>query len=324
MTFDTALSGSGIVAARIGARVADSLFAAPAARSLMRSARWTQAIRDVAGFELPDVTITLTTSWSEKSAPGTTSWRICPPRPRRRARKAMDGARRALRPPGPRRSGQLAAGKGETGQIHYGADDNASGTAAVLAAGEALAKASRERNVAPRLLVRRGIGFARFGGVHRRRAHPDRSSRGLSQLRHGRPHAGQQADRAGDRHEPAWPRILERENVAAGFDLAVQEDPYQPTDVASFNQAGVPSLNFFTGAHADYHRPSDTADKIDYEALDRVAAYAAAIARRVAALDPAPVFAKVEQRATGRPSRAACESSPARSPTTPPTSTACG
>ncbi len=76
---------------------------------------------------------------------------------------------------------------------------------------------------------------------------------------------------------PAWARLIEQANIAAGFDLLVQTDPYQPTDVASFNQAGVPCLNFFTGTHTDYHRPSDTADKIDYEDLDRVVDFAAAI-----------------------------------------------
>ena len=80
---------------------------------------------------------------------------------------------------------------------------------------------------------------------------------------------------------PAWSKILEQANVAAGFDLQVQQDPYQPTDVATFNQAGVPSLAFFTGTHVDYHRPSDTADKINYEDLDRVVAFAASIARRL-------------------------------------------
>ncbi len=102
---------------------------------------------------------------------------------------------------------------------------------------------------------------------------------------------------------PSWPRILEQANVSAGFDLALQEDPYQPTDVASFNQARVPSLNFFTGAHADYHRPSDTADKIDYEDLDRVAVFAAAIARRLDELDRPPAFAHVEEKTSSRPSR---------------------
>ena len=50
----------------------------------------------------------------------------------------------------------------------------------------------------------------------------------------------------------------------------LQPDPYQPTDVASFNGASVPSLSFFTSTHTDYHRPGDTADKINYEDLDRV------------------------------------------------------
>jgi len=64
----------------------------------------------------------------------------------------------------------------------------------------------------------------------------------------------------------------------------------------------VPCLNFFTGAHTDYHRPTDTADKIDYEDLDRVARFAAAIVERLGALDTPPAFAKVEQKtdAAGR------------------------
>ncbi len=94
---------------------------------------------------------------------------------------------------------------------------------------------------------------------------------------------------------PTWASLLEQVNVAAGFDLAVQPDPYQPTDVASFNQAGVPSLSFTTGAHTDYHKPSDTADKINYEDLERVARMAAAIVSRVSGTPQPPAFAKVEQ-----------------------------
>jgi C-terminal processing protease CtpA/Prc len=94
---------------------------------------------------------------------------------------------------------------------------------------------------------------------------------------------------------PVWASILERANVSAGFDLTVQPDPFQPTDVSNFNQAGVPSLSFTTGGHTDYHKPSDTADKISYDDLDRVASFATAITRRLMELDPAPQFVKVEQ-----------------------------
>ena len=39
----------------------------------------------------------------------------------------------------------------------------------------------------------------------------------------------------------------------------------------------MPCLTFFTGVHADYHRPTDTADKIDYDDLDRIVDFAVAI-----------------------------------------------
>ena len=93
-----------------------------------------------------------------------------------------------------------------------------------------------------------------------------------------------------------WSKLLEQSNVAAGFDLMVQEDPYQPTDVATFNSASVPCLSFFTGTHVDYHKPSDTADKINYEDLDRIADFAVAIVRRLEDAADAPQFTKVTQQ----------------------------
>ena len=91
----------------------------------------------------------------------------------------------------------------------------------------------------------------------------------------------------------AWPRLLEQANESAGFDLQTQDDPYLPTDVSSLNQAGVPSLNFFTGSHADYHRPTDDPELINYDGLDRISAFGAAIARQIAAMDEAPPFVRV-------------------------------
>jgi len=93
---------------------------------------------------------------------------------------------------------------------------------------------------------------------------------------------------------PAWSRILERANVAAGFDLATNADPYQPTDSSNFNQAELPTLFFTTGSHPDYHRPSDTADKINYEDLDRIVDFAAAVIQATANADMAPAFTKVD------------------------------
>src|SRR5881394_1738380 len=69
----------------------------------------------------------------------------------------------------------------------------------------------------------------------------------------------------------AWRKLIEKRNVAAGFSLTLQDDPYLPTDVPSFSTKNVPVLNFFTGAHEDYHRPTDTAEKINYDGLERIA-----------------------------------------------------
>jgi S1-C subfamily serine protease len=54
----------------------------------------------------------------------------------------------------------------------------------------------------------------------------------------------------------------------------------------------------------DYHKPSDTADKIDYEDLDRIVDFAAAIVRRLDGLTDAPAFTKVEPQTQNGASRA--------------------
>ncbi len=97
----------------------------------------------------------------------------------------------------------------------------------------------------------------------------------------------------------AWPRLLEKRNVAAGFALTLQEDPYLPTDVTSFYPKRIPVLNFFTGSHDDYHRPTDTADKLDYDGLARIAKFARTIVEDVATAPERPDFARVERKEQG-------------------------
>jgi predicted metalloprotease with PDZ domain len=89
--------------------------------------------------------------------------------------------------------------------------------------------------------------------------------------------------------------LIEKRNVAAGFNLALQDDPYLPTDVTSFYTRNVPVVNFFTGAHEDYHRPTDTADKLDYKDLERIAKFAGEIVVDLAHTTERPDLAKVER-----------------------------
>jgi Zn-dependent M28 family amino/carboxypeptidase len=188
----------------------------------------------------------------------------------------------------------LATGN-EAGRAHLGADDNASGTAAVLAIAERLSKEPRRRHLLIALWSAEEIGLIGSNAfVNNATVAADQIAAYLNFDMVGRMQDNKLAIQATGT-SPIWASILERANVAAGFDLAVQSDPYQPTDVATFNQAGVPSLNFTTGAHTDYHKPSDTADKIQYDDLDRIADMAAVIARRLMDTEDPPQFVKVDQ-----------------------------
>jgi C-terminal processing protease CtpA/Prc len=83
---------------------------------------------------------------------------------------------------------------------------------------------------------------------------------------------------------------------AEGLALDINGSPYGPSDHSSFYGAGVPVLFFYTGSHSDYHRPTDTADKIDATGMARVAAVGARVVERLAS-ESRPVFAQVARPA---------------------------
>ena len=63
----------------------------------------------------------------------------------------------------------------------------------------------------------------------------------------------------------------------SAFDLTLQEDGYGPSDHSSFYSKQIPVLFFWTGTHSDYHKPSDTSDKINYEDEAKLLAFVARI-----------------------------------------------
>ncbi len=301
MSFDTALAGSGLAAASISGNVATSIFSAIPDKTLEAVQQSLDTANPhVAGFEIPGLTITLHTIVVREKQEGHNILAVLPattpPTGISRPWVAVGAHYDHL---GHGNNGSSLARKEEAGRIHFGADDNASGTAAVLAIGEALAKQSRRRNVLLGLWSGEEIGLIGSAAFAARPLVPlDQIAAYLNFDMVGR----MQDNKLGVQAigtSPAWPKILEQANVAAGFDLKTQQDPYQPTDVATFNQAGVPCLTFSTGNHADYHRPTDTADKIDYEDLDRVVGFAVTLARRLEDLDELPAFTKVNESTQG-------------------------
>ena len=213
-------------------------------------------------------------------------------------------------------SGLSLASKAEAGRIHGGADDNASGTAAVLAVADALSKQPRRRNMVFNFWSGEELGLLGSAAFVARPPIPIGDIEAYLNFDMVGRMQDNKLNVQASGSSSVWDKILEQANVRAGFDLRLQPDPYQPTDVQTFNLANVPCLNFFTGSHVDYHKPSDTADKIDYEDLDRIVDFAAAIARRLEDLADAPVFTKVEPQSQGGASRAGVTSlRKARSPT---------
>lgn len=65
------------------------------------------------------------------------------------------------------------------------------------------------------------------------------------------------------------------------FTLQLNEDGFGPSDHASFYLKQIPVLFFFTGTHLDYHKPSDTFDKINYDGLRKITEYVRQIAEYV-------------------------------------------
>ena len=301
MSFDTALAGSGIVAASISGNVGKAIFTGLLDKSLEGVQRSLDSgDPHVTGFAIPNLSVTVHTLVEREKQTGYNIAAFLP---------ATTGTATVEKPwvalgahydhLGHGGNGLSLAGKQEASQIHHGADDNASGSAAVLAVGEAIALQPRHRNVVLDFWSGEELGM--LGST----AFATKPPIALDQLA-----AYLNFDMVGRMQDnkltvqatgtsPVWAKIIEQANVVAGFDLLLQQDPYQPTDVATFNEASVPSLNFFTGTHADYHRPSDTADKINYEDLDRVVDFAVAITRRLEDLDQAPSFSKVQQTQLG-------------------------
>ena len=98
---------------------------------------------------------------------------------------------------------------------------------------------------------------------------------------------------------PAWKPLIEKRNVSAGFSLTLQDDPYLPTDTTAIYAKKIPVVNFFTGSHENYHRPSDDADTLDYPGLERIAKFARGIALDLAAAQEPPVYVQVAPQASG-------------------------
>ncbi len=166
---------------------------------------------------------------------------------------------------------------GNAGKIHHGADDNASGVAVLLELARVLASGQPPA---------RSIVFVGFTGEEANRlgsrhyvqavhtAYPAAKAIGMLNLDTvGRLGSGP-LYAIGTASAREWPHILRGAGYASGVRVEAVAESLDSSDQVSFPEAGIPAVQLFSGANADYHRPTDTPDKVSDESLMKVAAVA--------------------------------------------------
>src|SRR5438132_9109688 len=186
------------------------------------------------------------------------------------------------------------------GATYPGADDNASGTAVVVGLARAFASAGAGRRTLVFVLFgAEEVGLIGSGHYGRHAALPLGQTAAMLNF----DMVGRMRDQkltigrvdSGDRLRTATADAAR----AAGVTADLRGTPYSASDHTRFYAAGTPVLFLHTGGHDDYHRPGDTADKLNVDGMARVAAIGASI---VATLDDGarPVYAKLTPPARRR------------------------
>ena len=163
---------------------------------------------------------------------------------------------------------------GSTPQIHHGADDNASGTAAVIELAKIL-KASKLKNNNYLFICFSGEELGLFGSKYFTE-HPsielttanyminmDMVGR-VNEVTHN-------LNIGGFGTSPVWAQTINTGNKF--FTIKIDSSGTGPSDHTSFYRKNIPVLFLFTGIHSDYHKPTDAADKINYSGIWNVLKY---------------------------------------------------
>jgi Zn-dependent M28 family amino/carboxypeptidase len=160
----------------------------------------------------------------------------------------------------------------DRGRIHPGADDNASGVAVLLELARALAGRPQPRSIL--FVAFTGEEAGRLGSKHfagNAGRYPVDGAIAMINL----DTVGRLRERPllalGTGTADEWVHILQGAGYVTGVAVKPVADDIGSSDQTSFIEAGVPAVQLFAGAHEDFHRPGDTADKIDAGGLVRVA-----------------------------------------------------
>ena len=154
--------------------------------------------------------------------------------------------------------------------IHNGADDNASGVAAILQLARDLVELDETRANNYLFIAFSGEEKGLYGSNYWTK-HPTLPIERLNYMINldmvGRVDTSNAMGINGVGTSPAWAEV-QRVKVG-GFKLKTTDGGIGPSDHTSFYLQGIPAIHFFSGTHADYHKPSDDEDKVNYDGMLR-------------------------------------------------------
>ena len=298
---DTSNSSSGIPAASITAEIAERLLIASGKKlKTLQTDLDTINPHAASGFALESATVKLKTKIERQRKPDRNVIAILPPTDGNAATAEYIVVGAHYDHLGRSEVGALSR-KGEERQICYGADDNASGTSVVLELARSIAadKTPRKRGIVFCFWSGEEIGLIGSGHFTEQPEVPIKNVAAYVNFDMVGRLRGNQLMLQGVGSSSAWRKMIERRNVAAGFALSLQDDPYLPTDSTSFYTRGVPTLAFFTGSHEDYHRPTDRPDTLNYEGMERIAKFSRAIVLDLSNAERRPDYVKVDRAQQG-------------------------
>lgn len=165
----------------------------------------------------------------------------------------------------------------DTVVVHNGADDNASGSAALLELAQAFAAdPPAERNLIFAAFSAEELGL--LGSSYLAANLPDAVTPLETMINMdmvGRLNDARELTVYGTGTSPSWDALLDEVNANEAFRFKMSRIPdgYGPSDHSSFYAMRLPVLHFFTGTHGDYHRPSDDPETLNYAGEETVARF---------------------------------------------------
>jgi hypothetical protein len=188
----------------------------------------------------------------------------------------------------------------QKGQVHHGADDNASGVGGVLELADVLAHSKQRPRHSIVFLCFAGEELGLLGSSYytEHPSFPMKQTIAMINMDMIGRVSNNKLYVSGTGTSPGFQQMVQDANRGLGFELSYSASGYGASDHTSFTTHEVPVFFFFSGLHSDYHKPSDTRDNIDAASGARVVELVSNVVTGLDALNEKPQYVRVADHAT--------------------------